>query len=187
MANATLRVKVAGWDGEEKEVTIYKQNGRYKRSAICHALGLGSQSAFELMLVAKYRDGMSGQEISEWIEAKTGVPYGPRSVTRVVEKHMKPRGAKEAFNNAMDRGRVEWVYKSDKILRKRLNNKLRFAVLERDEWKCQLCGAGSEARVLEVDHIVPVSEGGEETMENLRTLCHECNIRKSQFYKEGKR
>ena len=52
---------------------------------------------------------------------------------------------------------------------------LRFAVFKRDNFRCAICGkSGSEAR-LEVDHIVAVSNGGENEMTNLQLLCFECN------------
>lgn len=61
-----------------------------------------------------------------------------------------------------------------------INWRLRALVLMRDGARCQLCGA--EARngaTLHVDHVVPWSEGGETTLENLQILCHVCNIGKS--------
>jgi len=56
--------------------------------------------------------------------------------------------------------------------------RLRFAVLKRDDYRCQLCGdspAISKGTTLEVDHIQPFSKGGRTTEDNLRTLCRCCN------------
>jgi superfamily II DNA or RNA helicase len=47
-------------------------------------------------------------------------------------------------------------------------------VKERDGWKCLCCGA-ADKKFLEVDHIVPVHQGGKNEMENLQTLCKPCN------------
>lgn len=54
--------------------------------------------------------------------------------------------------------------------------KVRFKVLKRDEYCCQICGANAccGAR-LEIDHKIPVSKGGENEIENLWTLCFRCN------------
>ncbi len=52
---------------------------------------------------------------------------------------------------------------------------LRQAVFERDEFACVYCG--SEAH-LQCDHAIPVSKGGETTIENLVTACRTCNSRK---------
>lgn len=62
--------------------------------------------------------------------------------------------------------------------------KLRAAVL-RDEPLCRTCGA----LATEVDHIVPVAEGGEELQrDNLQPLCHPCHARKTHLESQrGKR
>lgn len=45
-----------------------------------------------------------------------------------------------------------------------------------DNNQCRLCGVGSEDyAVLEAHHITPVNEGGDHSLENLITLCHECH------------
>lgn len=50
---------------------------------------------------------------------------------------------------------------------------LRLAVFERDGYTCQYCGARDQP--LECDHIVPVSRGGGDEMDNLTTACRPCN------------
>lgn len=60
--------------------------------------------------------------------------------------------------------------------RAQMTDKLRYSILKRDGFRCQLCGRTAEDGVkLHVDHIIPVSKGGETTWNNLRTLCNECN------------
>ena len=56
---------------------------------------------------------------------------------------------------------------------------LRFRVLERDNFTCQYCGAESPDVKLHIDHIVPVSTGGRDTLENLVAACDRCNLGKS--------
>ncbi|MES9969981.1 MAG: HNH endonuclease [Candidatus Thiodiazotropha sp.] len=66
--------------------------------------------------------------------------------------------------------------------------KLRLKVFKRDSYKCVLCGrspATEHGVVLHVDHIIPFSEGGETSEENLQTLCQECNLGKSNQLPEG--
>lgn len=56
--------------------------------------------------------------------------------------------------------------------------KTRFKVLMRDNFTCCACGDSPELTSglkLEVDHIVPWSKGGETVMDNLQTLCMQCN------------
>jgi hypothetical protein len=51
----------------------------------------------------------------------------------------------------------------------------RFEIFKRDDFTCQYCGKKSPDVVLEVDHIVPLCEGGSDDIINLRTSCWECN------------
>ena len=57
----------------------------------------------------------------------------------------------------------------------RVTNRIRFLVYQRDGYRCRYCGSTYN---LEVDHIYPVFKGGRTTVENLQTLCHNCNVRK---------
>ena len=51
----------------------------------------------------------------------------------------------------------------------------RFFVLKRDGFTCCMCGANGPGVKPEVDHIVPVAKGGTDALDNLRTLCFNCN------------
>jgi hypothetical protein len=58
---------------------------------------------------------------------------------------------------------------------------LRHSVMKRDAFRCVQCGrspAKERGVELHVDHIVPWSKGGETVIENLQTLCAECNLGK---------
>lgn len=57
---------------------------------------------------------------------------------------------------------------------------LRWQVLHRDGHRCVACGrrGGDDDVVLHVDHIVPRSKGGKDTLDNLQTLCSLCNLGK---------
>lgn len=62
----------------------------------------------------------------------------------------------------------------------------RIAVFVRDEWTCRLCGRPTPRRLIgtrspdrpTVDHIVPVSRGGEHAYHNVQCVCSRCNSRK---------
>jgi 5-methylcytosine-specific restriction endonuclease McrA len=62
-----------------------------------------------------------------------------------------------------------------RVERRPLSDTLRALVLVRDGGRCRRCGS---ARNLEVDHIVPLSRGGDSEDCNLQTLCRRCNRRK---------
>lgn len=57
-----------------------------------------------------------------------------------------------------------------------LSKKIRFEVFKRDSFTCQYCGRSAPDIILNVDHIQPVSKGGdEEDITNLITSCFDCN------------
>lgn len=65
-----------------------------------------------------------------------------------------------------------------------VNYRLRFKVMQRDNFKCCLCGnspAKNPNIELHVDHIIPWVKGGETVLENLQTLCSVCNLGKSDL------
>lgn len=63
--------------------------------------------------------------------------------------------------------------------RKSMSKKTRFEVFKRDGFKCQYCGKCAPEVVLHVDHIHPISKGGEDDMMNYITACVDCNGGKS--------
>lgn len=65
--------------------------------------------------------------------------------------------------------------------RKPLPTGIRLEVFKRDKGKCVICGRGPPEVTLHVDHIIPVSKGGKDTLDNLRTLCSECNLNKKDL------
>ena len=65
-----------------------------------------------------------------------------------------------------------------------INLRLRFMILQRDNFTCKKCGqspAKNQNVILHIDHIVPWSKDGETVIENLETLCKECNLGKSNI------
>lgn len=60
-----------------------------------------------------------------------------------------------------------------------VSDTMRYEVLRRGGGRCALCGATKNDRPLQVDHIIPRSRGGRNTLDNLQVLCDECNRAKS--------
>lgn len=57
--------------------------------------------------------------------------------------------------------------------------RLKKAVHDRDLWTCQADSCGYIGHELECVHIVPKSQGGEDNMENLQSLCVPCHAKKT--------
>lgn len=63
--------------------------------------------------------------------------------------------------------------------REKISKSIRFEVMKRDKFTCQYCGKSAPDVILEIDHIVPVTKGGDNTILNLITSCRDCNRGKS--------
>ena len=77
---------------------------------------------------------------------------------------------------------IEGKHKTSKTI----NWRLRFIVMNRDNFTCKFCGWSpvkylDPKKELQVDHIKPWSKGGETVLQNLQTLCSKCNIGKSNI------
>lgn len=59
-----------------------------------------------------------------------------------------------------------------------ISGKLRYAVLKRAGFHCELCGISAHERALEVEHILSRKDGGSDGLENLLALCWKCSADK---------
>jgi ATP adenylyltransferase len=59
-----------------------------------------------------------------------------------------------------------------------LSGSLRYEVLKRAGFRCELCGISADERAIEVDHILPRKHGGQDDKTNLQALCFKCNANK---------
>ena len=59
--------------------------------------------------------------------------------------------------------------------RKKMSKSTRRRVMRRDLWLCTLRFNGCTGHATELDHIKPVSAGGDNSADNLRAVCHGCH------------
>lgn len=83
---------------------------------------------------------------------------------------------------------------NDWYLRRFVPLAMKAEIVARDGFKCTLCGkfltACTDAKkfvklgsgLYHIDHIVPCSQGGRATMENLRLTCPECNLKRKRHF-----
>lgn len=65
-----------------------------------------------------------------------------------------------------------------------INYRTRFIVMQRDGFRCKICGASpanDHNVILHIDHIIPCAKGGDANLDNLQTLCSKCNLGKSDL------
>lgn len=81
--------------------------------------------------------------------------------------------SREKMLAALPRG---WVHPNYKPISERKYQELKFSMVQVREWigeSCEYCG---HRESLELDHIIPLFDGGTNIRENAQTLCRGCNI-----------
>ena len=59
-----------------------------------------------------------------------------------------------------------------------ISGTVRYEVLKRAQFHCELCGISADEKALEVDHILPRNAGGTDELLNYQALCYSCNAMK---------
>jgi len=59
-----------------------------------------------------------------------------------------------------------------------VSGSLRYNLLKKAKFRCELCGTPADQKALEVDHIIPRNKGGSDDSSNLQILCYSCNASK---------
>ena len=81
------------------------------------------------------------------------------------------RANREAVDQPQEAPKVKTS--ASKNARKSISLRKRFLIFKRDDYRCRLCKKSGVP--IEVDHIVPVAQGGSDALDNLQTLCVPCN------------
>ena len=69
---------------------------------------------------------------------------------------------------------------ADKTPRINIPPEVRKYVFDRNNYQCQSCQTiDLSAKNLQIDHIIPLAQGGSNDFSNLQTLCAKCNRAKS--------
>ena len=77
-----------------------------------------------------------------------------------------PEGRRERMQRHREKAKKEgWASPNLTMAQRR-------RVLERDDHRCRACGATDR---LEIDHVIPISQGGTSEDDNLQVLCNPCN------------
>lgn len=109
-------------------------------------------------------------------------PKGQNSYSRRLDWDFAQlqQGLREALEIRAHQSTQQYLRQRERSL---MTSSLRVAILRRDGSRCRMCGASAAAgATLHIDHIVPVSLGGQTIAENLQTLCDSCNYGKSNKF-----
>ena len=157
----TTKPKYAAWaiEGDELVLTSNKSRSIY--------LGKCNSSAQILDWIFHYRSRLSSQEMASLLQAFE-VILNPRQNYCSFGQDKRADGL-DLLN--------QWLKPTTK--RQPIKPGIRFKVLKRDGYRCQMCGVtAQDGARLEIDHIHPVSKGGGNELSNLQVLCRDCNAGK---------
>lgn len=186
---------------DAKTVTIdeYNKYGKYHATTLTRRFG----SWFKCLEMAGLHPSRSAINISEeelfqnleelwkyfgrqpkYHEMKK--PLSKFSVGTYEKRYGTFYNALNAFINAMNGTVIDDKEFKENVTEnpRSINYRMRFKVMQRDNFKCCICGASPSLQpgvTLHIDHIIPCAKGGKATMENLQTLCSKCNLGKSDL------
>jgi len=181
----------------------YESFGAYHRTTLQRRFGSWNGALVQAGLKVSLRQDYADEELFENI-LSVWQHYGRqpriaemyRSPSRISDSPYKRRfgswmKALKAFveyangtNVELREGRVEVAPGNYHKTGRYPSVRLRWRVLQRDNFKCCKCGrspAITPGVELHVDHIHPWSEDGPTIFENLQTLCSDCNLGKSNL------
>lgn len=134
----------------------------------------------ENLIYEKDYSNLFSNDCNIYLYAKYSSPAGRNHYTN--ERCFYPSDAEKFGNIILDNNKKSKISAAT-IERRKMSPGLRYDVLKRDGFKCVLCGRTAEQGCkLHVDHIIPVSKGGKTEVNNLRTLCEDCNLGKSDKF-----
>ncbi len=102
--------------------------------------------------------------------AKYGLPVSAVTIVKRFGSWKKALLAASQFSKGLAGGVVPLAPSRSRPV---IPAKKRFLVFQRDLFTCRICRHSGVA--LEVDHVVPVCQGGSDRLDNLQTLCVPCN------------
>lgn len=178
----------------------YDENGQFSSSAVARRFGTWNK-ALEMANLEYRNRFFSNTELFENIE-KVWIKIGKQPTKRDMDNalississgaYLRKFGqwsnALKMFVSHVNEQEIEIAddcnIESNHKTKRDINLRMRFIVMQRDNFKCCMCGASpakDPSVELHIDHIVPWSKGGETTLDNLQTLCSKCNLGKSNL------
>ncbi|MFN4261265.1 MAG: HNH endonuclease [Gemmataceae bacterium] len=103
-----------------------------------------------------------------------------REVSEYRAKHFEPSADDDwvrTVNSQIQVPRVIRLYTYEKLPKQTVKFNRR-NIFARDNNQCQYCGKKFPTTELSLDHVVPRSQGGQTTWENIVCACVSCNVRK---------
>ena len=160
--------------------TLLKQNGTATSSEIASALLTKDQSQID------YYQHIVNDMVGKVLRSHSVVTKLPRKPEYYLDGYCELNSQEVKYlillcdqrlkDFESKRGDSVWEHRSRN--RRLVSGTVRYSVLKRADYRCELCGIRADDKALEVDHIVPKSLGGADDISNYQALCYSCNASK---------
>ena len=134
------------------------------------AFDTGIEQDMVLKIIERFEKDNKIKYENGWLAIKNFIKYqkdNPSIRAGIsYELQTKPKNLLD-FIDIQDYKPTEKKYKGQKV-----HKALREKILKKYDYKCCFCGSKEN---LEIDHIIPIREGGTKDEDNLRILCKSCN------------
>jgi len=110
-------------------------------------------------------------------EADAYLLAGASDLSDAEKRELKTLCESKIYEYEQKRGGEHWEHRNRG--RRPISGSIRYEVLKRSKFRCDLCGISAEKKSLEVDHIHPKSLGGKDDISNYQALCYTCNAQKN--------
>lgn len=159
-------------------MTLLRNGGRCSTEEIARAILSHDQSQVE------YYQGITREMVGKVLIRRGLVSRDKQSYTLAGYEALTQAQIQTLLKTCEDkleqyisqRGKSIWQHR--RLSSGYISGTLRYEVLKRAAFHCELCGISADLKALEVDHITPRNKGGSDEMENLQALCYSCNAMK---------
>lgn len=126
-----------------------------------------------------HRDAVADERRSRWDKSARICPHCKQTFI--------PMHPSNYYCSKRCKSILEWDTKNARKRAAFVEPVVTYEVFRRDNWKCQLCGVRTleskrgttHPRAPQLDHIVPLSKGGEHSYRNTQCACLRCNLSKN--------
>jgi 5-methylcytosine-specific restriction endonuclease McrA len=181
-------------DKDKVTQTEYQEYGQFSRSTFQNRFGSWNKALILAGLNTVLKQNIDEKELFDNLEVVWRTlerqPKYSEMVKPLSKYSTKPYDSR--FGGWMNACKAFIEYKDSdvefiKLLQEKpkrtryINEKTRLKVLKKDNYRCVKCGRSPSTHLnlsLHIDHIKPFSKGGDNSEENLQTLCNKCNLGK---------
>lgn len=151
--------------GKTKHKGVWYYDWNSIHTALCEVYPCATE-----MLVDQYEGTLDVWEDGQhhFITRKTIVPF---------LRWVGERGSVAAYNMLYQ---VEQCIKKDMENVRKMSRKHRWEIAWRQEYKCNVCAQLLHHKAFDIDHVVELSQGGLDTLDNMQALCVHCHAIKTR-------